>query len=104
MDNPLLWFFIAAVAAVVVSILVTRAIVRGRLSSAIARLESDLEHLRSDKEGLQKELSSLKEGEQERVRKAVEEASAAKDEVIAARDKAHNEAMATLREQFADAL
>ena len=104
MDNPLLWFFIAAVAAVVVSILVTRAIVRGRLSSGIARLESDLEHLRSDKEGLQKELSSLKEGEQERVRKAVEEASAAKDEVIAARDKAHNEAMATLREQFADAL
>ena len=97
MNNPLLWFFIAAVAAVVVSILVTRAIVRGRLSSGIARLESDLDHLRSDKEDLQKELSSLKEGEQERVRKAVEEASAAKDEVIAARDKAHNEAMATLR-------
>ena len=104
MNNPLAWFFVAAVVVIVIAILVTRAIVRGRLSSGIARLETELEHLRSEKEGLQKELSSLKEGEQERVRKAVEEASAAKDEVIAARDKAHNEAMATLREQFADAL
>lgn len=86
MDNPLLIFIIITLLVALVAVLITRALVKSRLTASfrtdIARLESDLSHSRQD----------------------VERAEKAKDAVIEAREKAHEEAIATLKENFATAM
>ncbi len=85
MSTTSLIILIAAVAAVILAIILTRALTRSSLLADRDRLESIL-----DVPG--------------RIEKAVEAAEKAKDGVIAARDKAHEEAIKTMKEQFDVAL
>ena len=73
---------IAALVAVLLAVLITRALTRASLLAAQARLESDLENARKD----------------------VLDAEKAKDAVIEARDRAHEEAMKVMKQQFDEAM
>ena len=85
MDTTTLLILLAAVAAVVLAIVLTRSLTRSKLLADREQLESLL-----DVPG--------------RIDRAVQSAEKAKDEVMEARDKAHAEAMATLKEQFAETM
>ncbi|MBR3065839.1 MAG: DNA recombination protein RmuC [Bacteroidales bacterium] len=104
MDNPLIWFVIGFVILIIIAIVVTRALVKSRLTAQYhaeaVRLEKDLEHLQSDKEGLETELTAVRERIPDQIAQAVAQAEKAKDAVIEAREQAHADAMATLKENF----
>ena len=106
--DTLSYFFLAALAVVVIAVIVTRAIVRSRLEARSgaekARLDAELSHLQEEKARLTAECKRLEDAMPEQVGKAVEAANRAKDEVLAAREKAHEEAMTTLKENFSTAL
>lgn len=85
MDTTTLIILIAAAVALVLSIILTRALTRSSLLADRKRLEVILD------------VSA-------RIDQAVQTAEKAKDDVIAARDKAHEEAMTALKEQFTEAL
>jgi DNA recombination protein RmuC len=68
--------------AVILAVIFTRALTRASLLAAQARLESDLENARKD----------------------VVDAEKAKDAVIEARDRAHEEAMKAMKQQFDEAM
>ena len=82
MTTTALILLISAVVAVLLAIFITRALTRASLLAAQARLESDLENARKD----------------------VLDAEKAKDAVIEARDRAHEEAMKVMRQQFDEAM
>jgi DNA recombination protein RmuC len=82
MTTTTLILLISAVVAVLLAIFITRALTRASLLAAQARLESDLENARKD----------------------VLDAEKAKDAVIEARDRAHEEAMKMMRQQFDEAM
>ena len=82
MDTTSLIILISAVVALIVGVLVTRALTRASLLATQARLESDLENARKD----------------------VLDAEKAKDAVIEARDRAHEEAMKAMKQQFDEAM
>ena len=104
MDNPLIWFVIGFVILIIIAIVVTRALVKSRLTAQYhaeaVRLEKDLEHLQSDKEELETELTAVRERIPDQIAQAVTQAEKAKDAVIEAREQAHADAMATLKENF----
>ncbi|MBQ6959121.1 MAG: DNA recombination protein RmuC [Bacteroidales bacterium] len=104
MDNPLIWFVIGFVILIIIAIVVTRALVKSRLTAQYhaeaVRLEKDLEHLQSDKEELETELTAVRERIPDQIAQAVAQAEKAKDAVIEAREQAHADAMATLKENF----
>ncbi len=104
MDNPLIWFVIGFVILIIIAIVVTRALVKSRLTAQYhaeaVRLEKDLEHLQSDKEELETELTAVRERIPDQIAQAVTRAEKAKDAVIEAREQAHADAMATLKENF----
>ena len=108
MGNPLFWFFVAAVAAVILSIVLTRVIVRSRLAARYGpesvRKDEMIARLQDEKAGLSDEVKALKDSIPGQVQDAVRAANAAKDEVIRARDAAHEEAMRALKEQLAESL
>ena len=85
MSMTTLIILIAAVVAVVLAIVLTRAMTRSSLLADRARLESVLDV-------------------PARIAQAVQTAEKAKDEVMAARDKAHEESLKALKEQFAEAM
>lgn len=85
MNTTVLILIVAASVAVVLAIVLTRALTKSSLLANRARLETILEV-------------------PARLEKAVKAAEKAKDEVIEAREKAHEDAMKALKEQFADAL
>ena len=85
MSMTTLIILIAAVVAVVLAIVLTRAMTRSSLLADRARLESILDV-------------------PARIAQAVQTAEKAKDEVMAARDKAHEESLKALKEQFAEAM
>lgn len=82
MTTTTLILLISAVVAVLLAVFITRALTRASLLAAQARLESDLENARKD----------------------VLDAEKAKDAVIEARDRAHEEAMKVMRQQFDEAM
>ncbi len=82
MSTTTLIILIAAGVAILLAVLITRALTRSSMLAAQARLESDLENARKD----------------------VLDAEKAKDAVIEARDKAHEEAMRTMKQHFDEAL
>lgn len=82
MTTTTLILLISAVFAVLLAVFITRALTRASLLAAQARLESDLENARKD----------------------VLDAEKAKDAVIEARDRAHEEAMKVMRQQFDEAM
>ncbi len=104
MDNPLIWFVIGFVILIIIAIVVTRALVKSRLTAQYhaeaVRLEKDLEHLQSDKKELETELTAVRERIPDQIAQAVAQAEKAKDAVIEAREQAHADAMATLKENF----
>lgn len=104
MDNPLIWFVIGFVILIIIAIVVTRALVKSRLTAQYhaeaVRLEKDLEHLQSDKEELETKLTAVRERIPDQIAQAVAQAEKAKDAVIEAREQAHADAMATLKENF----
>lgn len=104
MDNPLIWFVIGFVILIIIAIVVTRALVKSRLTAQYhaeaVRLEKDLEHLQSDKDELETELTAVRERIPDQIAQAVTQAEKAKDAVIEAREQAHADAMATLKENF----
>lgn len=106
--DTLSYFFLAALAVVVIAVLVTRAIVRSRLQARSgaekARLETELSHLQGENERIKGEMKAFQDEMPSRIEKAVDAANKAKDEVLEAREKAHEEAMATLKENFGTAL
>lgn len=108
MDNPLIWFVIGFVILIIIAIVVTRALVKSRLTAQYhteaVRLEKDLEHVQSDKEELEKEINRVRESIPQQIAQAVAQAEKAKDAVIEAREQAHAEAMATLKENFTTTL
>ena len=85
MDTTSLIILIAAVVAVALAIVLTRALTRSKLLADRQRLETLL-----DVNG--------------RIDRAVQSAEKAKDEVMEARDKAHDDAMKALKEQFAESM
>lgn len=103
-----LFYFLAALAVAVTAVFVTRAIVRSRLEARSGaervRLETELSHLQEENIRLAAECKRVEESIPERVGKAVEAANRSKDEVLEAREKAHEEAMATLKENFSTAI
>ncbi len=82
MTTTTLILLISAVVAVLLAVFITRALTRASLLAAQVRLESDLENARKD----------------------VLDAEKAKDAVIEARDRAHEEAMKVMRQQFDEAM
>ncbi len=82
MSTTTLIILIAAGVAILLAVLITRALTRSSMLAAQARLESDLENARKD----------------------VLDAEKAKDAVIEARDKAHEEAMRTMKQHFDEAM
>jgi len=82
MSTTTLIILIAAGVAILLAVFITRALTRSSMLAAQARLESDLENARKD----------------------VLDAEKAKDAVIEARDKAHEEAMRTMKQHFDEAL
>lgn len=104
MDNPLIWFVIGFVILIIIAIVVTRALVKSRLTAQYhaeaVRLEKDLQHLQSDKKELETELTAVRERIPDQIAQAVAQAEKAKDAVIEAREQAHADAMATLKENF----
>ncbi len=82
MTTTTLILLISAVVAVLLAVFITRALTRASLLAAQARLESDLENARKD----------------------VLDAEKAKDAVIEVRDRAHEEAMKVMRQQFDEAM
>ena len=82
MSTTTLIILIAAGVAILLAVLITRVLTRSSMLAAQARLESDLENARKD----------------------VLDAEKAKDAVIEARDKAHEEAMRTMKQHFDEAL
>ena len=113
--DTLTYFFLAALAVIVIAILVTRAIVKSRIEARTgaekaqletekARLETEITHLQAESARLTEEARKLSEDIPVRIEKAVEAANKSKDEVLEAREKAHEESMNTLRENFATAL
>jgi len=82
MDTITLILLISIPVAVVLAVIFTRALTRASLLAAQARLESDLENARKD----------------------VVDAEKAKDAVIEARDRAHEEAMKAMKQQFDEAM
>ena len=108
MDNTFLGLILAFAALTAAAILVTRALVKSRLTAAYdterVRLEKDIEQLKAVEAGIP-----------ERIAAAVAQAEKAKDAVIEAqdtaakalleaRDKAHGEALQQMKEHFAAAL
>ena len=85
MNTTVLILIVAASVAIVLAIVLTRALTKSSLLANRARLETILEV-------------------PARLEKAVKAAEKAKDEVIEAREKAHEDVMKALKEQFADAL
>ena len=104
MSTTTLILLISALAAVLLAIFITRALTRSRLLTGQARLESDLAHAEADKERMSGLLDEIKQDMPVRIEKAVQAAEKAKDEVIAARDRAHEEAMKAMKDQFAEAI
>ena len=104
MSTTTLILLISALAAVLLAIFITRALTRSRLLTGQARLESDLAHAQADKERMSGLLDEIKQDMPVRIEKAVQAAEKAKDEVIAARDRAHEEAMKAMKDQFAEAI
>lgn len=113
--DTLSYFFLAALAVVIIAVFVTRAIVKSRLEARAgaeksqletekARLETEITHLQGENTRLTEEARKLEADIPTRIEKAVEAANKAKDEVIGAREKAHEEAMNTLKENFGTAL
>ena len=82
MDTITLILLISIPVAVLLAVIFTRALTRASLLAAQARLESDLENARKD----------------------VVDAEKAKDAVIEARDRAHEEAMKAMKQQFDEAM
>ena len=82
MDTLTLILLISIPVAVILAVIFTRALTRASLLAAQARLESDLENARKD----------------------VVDAEKAKDAVIEARDRAHEEAMKAMKQQFDEAM
>jgi DNA recombination protein RmuC len=82
MSTTTLIILIAAGVAILLAVFITRALTRSSMLAVQARLESDLENARKD----------------------VLDAEKAKDAVIEARDKAHEEAMRTMKQHFDEAL
>ncbi len=82
MDTLTLILLISIPVAVALAVIFTRALTRASLLAAQARLESDLENARKD----------------------VVDAEKAKDAVIEARDRAHEEAMKAMKQQFDEAM
>jgi len=82
MDTLTLILLISIPVAVILAVIITRALTRASLLAAQARLESDLENARKD----------------------VVDAEKAKDAVIEARDRAHEEAMKAMKQQFDEAM
>ncbi|MBQ5434672.1 MAG: DNA recombination protein RmuC, partial [Bacteroidales bacterium] len=85
MSTTTLIILIAAVVALVLAIILTRALTRSSLLADRERLETILDV-------------------PARIEKAVQDTEKAKDAVIAARDQAHEAAMQTMKEQFAEAM
>ncbi|MBQ3743299.1 MAG: DNA recombination protein RmuC [Bacteroidales bacterium] len=85
MSTTTLIILIAAVVALVLAIILTRALTRSSLLADRERLETILDV-------------------PARIEKAVQDTEKAKDAVIAARDEAHEAAMQTMKEQFAEAM
>ncbi|MBQ4221866.1 MAG: hypothetical protein II665_03910, partial [Bacteroidales bacterium] len=85
MSTTTLIILIAAVVALVLAIILTRALTRSSLLADRERLETILDV-------------------PARIEKAVQDTEKAKDAVMAARDQAHEAAMQTMKEQFAEAM
>jgi len=106
--DTLSYFFLAAFALLIIAVIVTRAIVKSRLEARSGaekvRLETELTHMQGEKDRIKAELEHMEEDLPVRIQQAVDSANRAKDEVIEARERAHEEAMNSLKENFGTAL
>ena len=108
MDTSLLWLTPVFAALLAAAILVTRALVRSRLTAAYdaerVRLEKDLEHLKAVEAQIPERIATAV-AQTEKAKDAVIEAQdTAAKALIEAKDKAHEEALLQLKEHFATAL
>ena len=104
MDTTLIIILVSAAAAVILAVLLTRALTKSHVEANAkavqVKLETDLEHLGREKGSLEEELAKVKDEIPGRIAEAVEAAGKAKDAVIEAREQAHKQAMEDLRSRF----